>query len=183
MIEIPEKELKALRQYQDTTSTTAIYPEEHALSYLSLGLLNEIYEYISAPNSESATSELGDMMWFVSELANLAGTDLCLLLQSELEGWQAPVIDAVGATMIVGDIAEASGAFAKHLRDGSPYHDALVTLLHRSIQTLYSMIDVMSGVINPSDPNNAFVELLESNREKLVSRQQRGVLGGSGNKR
>lgn len=162
---------------------TAIYPEEHAVSYLTLGLLNEIAEFVNAENSKIGTSELGDMFWFTSELANLIGTDLVILLRTPLENWTPPIADTVAAAYIAGELAEVAGAVAKHLRDGSPYQDEMLMFLHKTIQTLYSITDVMSGTISPDNPDLAFITLLENNREKLLSRRQRGVLGGSGNNR
>jgi predicted house-cleaning noncanonical NTP pyrophosphatase (MazG superfamily) len=182
-MKIPESELNELREYQETTSTTAIYPEQHAVSYLTLGLLNEIAEFVNSENAKIATSELGDMMWFVSELANLIGSDLTLLIQNEQDDWHPSMGDAIAAASIVGELAEASGAVAKHLRDGSSYTEEMTLFLQRAVQTIYSIVDVMSGTINPDDPDKAFILLLSDNREKLLSRQKRGVLGGSGNNR
>ena len=69
--------------YQHRTSSTAIYPEEKALEYLALGLCSEagevagklkkiIRDYGSNMTEEKRfelASELGDVLWYVSQLA------------------------------------------------------------------------------------------------------------------
>jgi len=69
--------------YQHRTSSTAIYPEEKALEYLALGLCSEagevagklkkiIRDYGSNLTEEKRfelASELGDVLWYVSQLA------------------------------------------------------------------------------------------------------------------
>jgi NTP pyrophosphatase (non-canonical NTP hydrolase) len=69
--------------YQHRTSSTAIYPEGKALEYLALGLCSEagevagklkkvIRDYDSHLTEEKRfelASELGDVLWYVSQLA------------------------------------------------------------------------------------------------------------------
>jgi len=69
--------------YQHRTSSTAIYPEGKALEYLALGLCSEagevagklkkvIRDYDSRLTEEKRfelASELGDVLWYVSQLA------------------------------------------------------------------------------------------------------------------
>ena len=69
--------------YQHRTSSTAIYPEEKALEYLAIGLCSEagevagklkkiIRDYGSNLTEEKRfelASELGDVLWYVSQLA------------------------------------------------------------------------------------------------------------------
>ena len=69
--------------YQHRTSSTAIYPEEKSLEYLALGLCSEagevagklkkiIRDYGSNMTEEKRfelASELGDVLWYVSQLA------------------------------------------------------------------------------------------------------------------
>jgi NTP pyrophosphatase (non-canonical NTP hydrolase) len=73
-------------QYQEEAQKTAIYPEDKALEYLSLGLASEAGELTGKiakwyrkdntfPQLE-VIDELGDILWFVSELARFLDTDL-----------------------------------------------------------------------------------------------------------
>jgi NTP pyrophosphatase (non-canonical NTP hydrolase) len=65
--------------YQQEAHTTAVYSEEEALSYLMCGLSAEVGEVLGKYakylrkdkdflDRESLKDELGDVLWFVSEL-------------------------------------------------------------------------------------------------------------------
>jgi NTP pyrophosphatase (non-canonical NTP hydrolase) len=73
-------------KYQDDAATTAIYPFERGLEYLSLGLVSEagevagkIAKYYRKDGKlpkEDIIDECGDVLWFISELARYLDTDL-----------------------------------------------------------------------------------------------------------
>jgi NTP pyrophosphatase (non-canonical NTP hydrolase) len=76
-------------QYQADAATTAIYPEATALEYLSLGLVAEAGEVAGKiakwyrkdnefPKAE-VLDELGDVLWFISEMARYLQTDLSIV--------------------------------------------------------------------------------------------------------
>lgn len=72
--------------YQITAKSTAIYPEEHAVVYPILGLIGEVGEFTNKYkkvlrdgaefSKEDATSELGDILWYLSNLADDMGIRL-----------------------------------------------------------------------------------------------------------
>ncbi len=79
-------ELTTLNEYQDKAEATAIYPTKHALEYLTLGLTSEVGELTGKvakyyrkdgiyPRS-AVIDELGDVFWFVSELARMHSVTL-----------------------------------------------------------------------------------------------------------
>ena len=77
-------------QYQFQTSLTATYPQERALEYLVLGLTSEAgevagkYKKIIRDNegqftpelTEALLDEIGDVLWYCSELASQLKTNL-----------------------------------------------------------------------------------------------------------
>jgi len=77
-------------EYQDACHETAIYPREVALAYLSLGLAGEAGELankvkkiyrdhggqISAGVAAGLVDELGDLAWYLAELARHLGYTL-----------------------------------------------------------------------------------------------------------
>lgn len=73
-------------EYQSLTSTTAIYPKEKALEYLLLGLGSEVGEIqgkikkVIRDNTpidiQDLGKEIGDVMWYISELCNHLGLSL-----------------------------------------------------------------------------------------------------------
>ena len=87
--------VKTLDEYQRAAATTAIYPENRALEYLSLGLSSEVGELtgklakwyrkddMAYPHGD-VLDELGDVLWFVSELARVHNTSLQVLAEKNL---------------------------------------------------------------------------------------------------
>ncbi|MFA6089886.1 MAG: nucleoside triphosphate pyrophosphohydrolase family protein [Candidatus Woesearchaeota archaeon] len=71
-------------QYQEFTKTTAVYPKEQALSYVTLGLAGEAGEVankvkkiirdnngvITDQTRKDIASELGDVYWYLARLAD-----------------------------------------------------------------------------------------------------------------
>lgn len=80
--------------YQVWTPTTAIYPKEIELEYLALGLTSEAGEVAGKVKKffrdkgdrdklvEDLNAELGDCMWYISQLANHLGLNLEGIMQS-----------------------------------------------------------------------------------------------------
>jgi NTP pyrophosphatase (non-canonical NTP hydrolase) len=76
--------------YQRLTSTTAVYPKERALEYTSLGLVGEAGEICNKVKKvirdnggvlgheklDDLRSELGDVLWYVAQLATTLNTRL-----------------------------------------------------------------------------------------------------------
>ena len=87
-----------LREYQEKTSETAIYPTEHALWYLGLGLAGEAGEVannikkilrdhdgiLTEDIRRTLFDELGDCLWYVSELCNWLGYSLEDVLENNI---------------------------------------------------------------------------------------------------
>lgn len=83
--------------YQFCTSQTAIYPREKALEYLTLGLVSEagevagkVKKYIRDNSSdtvlkEDMKKELGDIMWYISELSTLFDLKLPDILKVNID--------------------------------------------------------------------------------------------------
>jgi NTP pyrophosphatase (non-canonical NTP hydrolase) len=77
-------------QYQFRTSLTARYPQDRAIEYLVLGLTSEAGEVagkykkiirdndgqFTQENTDSLLDELGDVLWYCSELATALKTNL-----------------------------------------------------------------------------------------------------------
>lgn len=77
-------------EYQNTTGMTAIYPEDKALEYLSLGLVSEAGEVAGAVKKvirdddgvlthksvDNLVAEIGDVLWYISELCTTLRVEL-----------------------------------------------------------------------------------------------------------
>ena len=76
-----------LSEYQERSRSTAKYPRDAALAYPALGLAREVAEQIkkasrddggeiTAERLSAIAKELGDVMWYVAQLATELGLDL-----------------------------------------------------------------------------------------------------------
>lgn len=87
----------SLKEYQEFTKTTAIYPQESALAYLGLGLASEggevagvikkaIRDNLSEVEiKERLVKEIGDVCWYVARLADELNLDLDEILLANME--------------------------------------------------------------------------------------------------
>lgn len=69
---LPQSNCMEFDHYQDKTEETAIYPEDEAISYLALGLNGEAGEVAEKIKKH----ELGDILWYLSRLADELGFDM-----------------------------------------------------------------------------------------------------------
>lgn len=88
-----------IKEYQTETKKTAIYPENNAINYLTLGLVSEAGEFagkikkvirdnngIIAYNKKIELAyELGDICWYISQLSNELDIDLETILVKNIE--------------------------------------------------------------------------------------------------
>jgi NTP pyrophosphatase (non-canonical NTP hydrolase) len=93
-----EKQMSSITatDYQHKACSTAIFPKETALAYLTLGLAGEAGEIAnkakkiirdgdnSAKRSE-ITKELGDVCWYIAVLAQELGVNLGKVMEDNIE--------------------------------------------------------------------------------------------------
>jgi NTP pyrophosphatase (non-canonical NTP hydrolase) len=81
-------------EYQDRTSETAVYPEETPLQYLALGITGEAGEVAEKIKKKERdgdldendlAKELGDVMWYIAQLAEELDRDLGEIAQQNVE--------------------------------------------------------------------------------------------------
>ena len=90
-----------LNEYQKATNQFAIYPEDKAIEYLALGLVSEAGEVAGKVKKfirdkteldaliDSVAAEIGDVMWYISELCNTLELPLEALLQENIDKLQS----------------------------------------------------------------------------------------------
>lgn len=79
--------------YQAFTRSTAIYPKNKALEYLTLGLASEAGEVAGVVKKhirdgkslEGLCSELGDVLWYITRLADELGLNLQDVIDQNVE--------------------------------------------------------------------------------------------------
>ena len=84
-------------QYQEKTSETAKYPQDTPLQYLALGITGEageIAEKIKKKerdgnlDKEELSKEIGDVIWYLAQLADQLDKDLGSIAEQNIEKLQ-----------------------------------------------------------------------------------------------
>ena len=84
-------------RYQDQTGKTAVYPKETPLQYLALGITGEageVAEKIKKKerdgelDEEDLSKEIGDVLWYISQLASELDKDLGEIAEENIEKLQ-----------------------------------------------------------------------------------------------
>jgi NTP pyrophosphatase (non-canonical NTP hydrolase) len=87
-------------EYQKLTGSTAIYPREKALEYLTLGLVGEAGEIANKAKKiirdgtgeealKEIQAELGDVLWYISELCSLTDIRLSTVMENNIRKLQS----------------------------------------------------------------------------------------------
>ena len=166
-----------LNEYQQKTHETAVYPQECAKEYLLLGLAGEVGEICNKYkktirdnkpiDDDDMISELGDVMWYVSELCNLYKLNFDKIM--ERATWRNLINVNLNITKLIFNLVTY---ISKILNK-----DSKVVIKHTfeyfSVDILYIMkkFDIQLH------------EVLSKNIAKLQDRKNRGVIKGSGDNR
>lgn len=88
-------------EYQHAAHKTAIYPQDKALEYLTLGLCGEAGEFANKVKKilrgdkttmediQNLSGELGDVLWYLTELCTILGIPLEEVAKQNLEKLQS----------------------------------------------------------------------------------------------
>jgi len=183
-----------LNDYQVGAVSTAIYPDEVAVTYPTLGLADEFGEFVEkthvAPNL--VAKEMGDILWYIANLATDLDTPLDELTArigaptTRLEAFQQWT-DENRASFTVADpsdfmaikIGAICGLVKKLYRD-----DGGQLLDGRREKILTNLAWVLAGVsVLATQLGLSLTAIAEGNLRKLASRQERGTLHGDGDER
>jgi NTP pyrophosphatase (non-canonical NTP hydrolase) len=163
------------REYQEKAAQTAIYPTQYRLIYPTIGLSNELGEVVEEVEGEGdpikVVNEISDCLWYVALILKDADIDL----DYNLNQTTSVQYEGVGEAVIL--VGKICGLIKKSLRDGYELKEkatALTTLAARLLDQFRAMVDLAGFTL---------AEVAQRNLDKLASRQERGVLGGSGDER
>lgn len=83
-----------LADYQQFTASTAIYPKDNALVYLSLGLTSEAGEVAgkikkiirdNVRNDDDIVSEIGDVFWYLCQLCTALNVEAADVIKQNMD--------------------------------------------------------------------------------------------------
>lgn len=174
-----------IKEYQEFTATTAIYPKDRALEYLVPALCSETLELVevltdleyaeSRENESNVLKESGDIIWDISELCTLFKIDLsemCLEAQKRMRKDNfIRVNDLTSSTEAI------LGRYSKSIRDSWGEDKTKGRLIDCSIDILTITIETLLQY------GYTLKDAINANIEKLSSRKERDVIKGSGDNR
>lgn len=182
-----------LNEYQKLAITDKIYDDSVAIPYIVLGIVGEateLYEKVTEKldgkdvSLELLGKECADVVWYLAAWADENGLLLKDLVIEHLTD-EYPLInlerDLKNVVIYSGQIAEYS---KKALRDDfadiskGVYPASKMKKTNEAVANLYRATSYVAGAFGL-----VMGDLLIENVEKLKSRAERGVLGGSGDKR
>lgn len=185
--------------YQRRSATTAIYPDRGtsspmALAYVCLGLgeVGEVQEKVAtlpahptADQRREVGAELGDVLWYISQLATELDTPLSTLTggltiaeyqqQTAVRGPQP----LTGAALSLGVAGDVQGLIKKILRGDPATTDPCYP--HRVTARLGHLLTAVAVTATAAGMN--LETLAQANLDKLADRARRGVLRGAGDHR
>jgi NTP pyrophosphatase (non-canonical NTP hydrolase) len=185
-----------LNEYQTNAIKTAIYPKELAILYPTLGLAGEFGEVVTklvARQQGELVKEMGDMLWYLANLANDLDATLTdaldqhtLSATSTFEQVQLWAIDHRGSFLVTSPenfIATTVGAICEGVKKLHRDDQGFLTPLRRDI-LLMNLAWVLIGVAALANTIDAKLDLVaRGNLAKLASRASRGTLTGDGDNR
>lgn len=168
-----------LLEYTKEAEKTANYPKDFAREYLSLGILGESGEvcdkfkklirdkgwYFGRPVEEVSAKaialELGDVLWYVAMYGKEFGHKNDYVFDGRYAGYDA-FNGSVGMVRDAYDLINSYDEFT------------LTDNIYRMLCKITSVAKAIGYTLN---------DVAQMNIEKLSSRKERGVLGGSGDNR
>lgn len=181
-----------LNEYQTGAVATAIYPGE--LSYPTIGLCGEIGELIEALDESvddltyrqkakhyrRIRREIGDVIWYVANVANDCG----LTLEEVIGSVGFPISSELWSVDgLIREFPKATGKVAENVKKAIRDNAGLLTVERRdSVRTaLNYVVTLLSRTCNLYGVTLEECAIL--NNVKLNSRKDRGVLKGDGDDR
>lgn len=178
-------------KYQKEATTTMMFNKKIALPYILLGIVgesSELFEKIVKSEQEGEKQkdliikEMGDIFWYLAAWSDFVDNDLEKLIISTLTKEKPhPVFLAMDIVIESGRIAEYG---KKLLRDNfEQYEEGILD------ETKKASIDASVGKIAGFLMKLSmcyqldYETILQANIDKLKSRVDRGVIGGSGDER
>lgn len=168
-------------EYREKAISTKIYSDDVAIPYVVSGTIGEVGELITAidfaeHNPENIIKEAGDVFWYIAAV--------CTELEIPVEEIRF-IAHPLDLYSLIKEVNKSLYTLAeilkKYLRDDYPQNmsDPKRMTILRELSFLYCATQSITFKFH----NISLEEVLSKNLEKLQSRKERGVLGGSGDNR
>jgi len=173
--------------YAKAARSTAIYRISEAITYPTLGLVNEIGELTDKIYGKvdhyHVSEEIGDILWYIFNLALDCEIDTSMLMENCESFSDIKSTDQYCAGFLYGELFSNAGKICgivkKIFRDRNgdislKQRDGICSLLNTMLIQLASLATIRGWSID---------KIAQENIQKLSSRQERGMLKGEGDNR
>lgn len=144
--------------YQEFTRSTICYSNKDAINYLVLGLISEMAEFVESDDK----SEAGDICWYVFRIIDNFGKSFYEVYKNSLRKERRDFSERV---------KDISSLHKKYIR-GDKIDNYPEKMIDLAMQEFFYLQLVFGKDSIPS--------ILLSNKDKLIERQNKGVIKGSG---
>ena len=145
--------------YQEFTRSTICYSNKDALNYLVMGLISEMAEFVSYSDTES---EAGDVCWYIFRIVDNFGKNF-------YDEYHKAVL--YSSDSFAESISRIASLHKKYIRGDriQSYPNKLINLVVNE----FFYLERYFG-------KGAIPGILLKNKDKLIERQNKGVIRGSG---
>lgn len=168
-------------EYAKEATKTIIYKDEVAIPYIVLGAVSEVGELLTAidcakKNPDNIIKEAGDCFWYIAMICYEFG------IPTRNIKFEPHPLDFISLIKEVNkSLYSLSNYTKKYLRD--EYPDSISEDKLKHILSIVSFLYCAIQSIFFKFSNLPIQEVWKRNLDKLKSRQERGVIGGSGDNR
>jgi len=193
--ELTPENLAYLDSYMEFTDSTAVYPDEVALTYSILGLVNELAETIECYNDQIAQDdtnlkaialELGDVVYYLCRIVKHLGLPPLSTLFSQYSLGRPDSL-RYASTLRMSKVFEKAviyaGSFAgthkKQLRGDEAYQSLAILPSIMRVMSLFVILDELALLFG----FNNLLSIMNMNMAKLSARKLAGTIKGDGDYR
>lgn len=190
--ELTPENLNYLDSYMEFTDSTAVYPDEVALTYSILGLVNELAETIKCYNDQIAQDdtnlkaialELGDVVYYLCRIVKHLGLPPLSTLFSQYSLGKPDSVSSLRLSKVFERAVIFAGSLAsihkKQLRGDEAYQSPAILQSKMRVMPLFVILDELSCLFG----FNNLLSVMNMNMAKLSARKLAGTIKGDGDYR
>lgn len=176
------------KEYEAHAASTACYAKEVAISYVVMGLTNELAEVFekvdNAAEAKEILKEVGDVLWYVAMTRQ--ELDLpALEFPEELHRSDKDVY-RLSPSYLLQQVGIINGQVKKYFRDDNyskPFPEKRKELCHAALEQILVGLQNLVTCIEGKEPNQSLISIAKQNVEKLAKRKAENKIHGDGDNR
>lgn len=177
------------KEYEAHAASTACYTKEVAISYVVMGLTNELAEVFekvdNAAEAKEIMKEIGDVLWYVA----MTRQELQLPpveFPEELHKLDDTDVYRLSPSYLLQQVGIINGQVKKYFRDddySKPFPEKRKELCHTALKQILVGLQNLVTYIEGKELNQSLVSIAKQNVEKLAKRKAENKIHGDGDNR